>query len=384
MNAFSKEMAVSCFETEDLSNVLDIIRVANSHVEVDALRNETLKILHRKFQTENCTFFLSNHSGILVNPVAINLDSHHLYLYESHFRLFNPFDTDDVKQSDKVAVLDEHLFSKKEFFKTEYYNDFLKPTNIYHQLVIIIRSQKRLLGAIGLHRRKETGDFGNRELMMAQMIAPHLALALKNANLFVTLNKKGDFFQTICDCNSLGIAIFNEKLRPVYLNKKAVDICKRMKSAGVFFNENGLGGFPLPAECVEDCAALRYHRDDPSMFVEPPVRHRTVAASHMEKYSIQCQVIEADLTDFGGSHFLFTIEDVSESRKMDRSRLREDFELTKREMEIVDYIIKGYTNSEIADTVYISEGTVKNHLKSIFDKMDVKNRTSLIHKVLFS
>lgn len=375
---------MSRFDTEDVSNVLDIIRVANSHVEVDSLRNETLKILHRKFQTENCTFFLSNNSGNLVNPVAINLDAHNLYLYESHFRVYNPFDTEDVKNSDKVAVLDEHLFLKNEFFKTEYYNDFLKPSNIYHQLVIIIRSQKKLLGAIGLHRRKETGDFGNRELMIAQMIAPHLALALNNANLFVKMNEKGNFFQRICDCTSMGIAICNEKLRPVYLNKKVVDICARMKSAGVFFDEKGLDGFPLPAECVEDCAALRYHRDNPSMFMEPPVRQRTVAASHMEKYSIQCQVIDAELMNFGGSHFLFTVEDVSESRKMDRSRLREEFELTKREMEIVDYIIKGYTNSEIADTVYISEGTVKNHLKSIFDKMDVKNRTSLIHKVLFS
>ena len=128
---------MSRFDTEDVSNVLDIIRVANSHIEVDTLRNETLKILHRKFQTENCTFFLSNNSGNLVNPVAINLDAHNLYLYESHFRVYNPFDTEDVKNSDKVAVLDEHLFLKNEFFKTEYYNDFLKPSNIYHQLALL-------------------------------------------------------------------------------------------------------------------------------------------------------------------------------------------------------------------------------------------------------
>ncbi len=57
-----------------------------------------------------------------------------------------------------------------------------------------------------------------------------------------------------------------------------------------------------------------------------------------------------------------------------------DFMITKRELEIIQYVIQGYSNREIADVCFISEGTVKIHLNNIFQKVDVKNRTELSHR----
>jgi len=68
--------------------------------------------------------------------------------------------------------------------------------------------------------------------------------------------------------------------------------------------------------------------------------------------------------------------------KINDQVVKNDYHLTKRETEIVSYIIKGHKNAEIAKMLFISEGTVKNHLRNIFEKVKVKNRTSLIHKVL--
>ena len=51
--------------------------------------------------------------------------------------------------------------------------------------------------------------------------------------------------------------------------------------------------------------------------------------------------------------------------------------LSKREMEIVGHIIIGRSNHQIADRLYISEGTVKNHVYNIFQKTGVKNRVQL-------
>jgi|GEM_PF-4164299 len=51
--------------------------------------------------------------------------------------------------------------------------------------------------------------------------------------------------------------------------------------------------------------------------------------------------------------------------------------LTKRELEICGLIAKGLSSGQIAKLLYISEGTVKNHITSIFEKTGVKNRTQL-------
>lgn len=52
-------------------------------------------------------------------------------------------------------------------------------------------------------------------------------------------------------------------------------------------------------------------------------------------------------------------------------------DLTSREMELCGLIAEGYTNSEIAGILYISEGTVKNYISSIYDKFDLHDRTQL-------
>ncbi|HHW28343.1 MAG TPA: response regulator transcription factor [Syntrophomonadaceae bacterium] len=48
--------------------------------------------------------------------------------------------------------------------------------------------------------------------------------------------------------------------------------------------------------------------------------------------------------------------------------------LTKREQEVFTLLKKGQTNSEIASALYISESTVKSHLRSIFRKLGVNKR----------
>jgi DNA-binding NarL/FixJ family response regulator len=51
--------------------------------------------------------------------------------------------------------------------------------------------------------------------------------------------------------------------------------------------------------------------------------------------------------------------------------------LTKREMEIVRMVATGLRNKQIADQLNITEGTVKMHLHSIYDKLKVTGRVEL-------
>jgi DNA-binding NarL/FixJ family response regulator len=50
-------------------------------------------------------------------------------------------------------------------------------------------------------------------------------------------------------------------------------------------------------------------------------------------------------------------------------------ELTRREMEVLELVGKGLRNREIAERLFLSEKTVKNHISSIFMKLQVNDRT---------
>lgn len=58
--------------------------------------------------------------------------------------------------------------------------------------------------------------------------------------------------------------------------------------------------------------------------------------------------------------------------------VKEKFELTKREVEILREICDGKTNTQIADELFISESTVKAHIYNLFRKMDVRSRVEAV------
>jgi DNA-binding NarL/FixJ family response regulator len=71
---------------------------------------------------------------------------------------------------------------------------------------------------------------------------------------------------------------------------------------------------------------------------------------------------------------------------MPNGKPRERSPLSQREREIVALVAQGYKNKEMAEKMFISEQTVKNHLHNIFDKLGVSDRLELalyaIHKGL--
>jgi len=52
--------------------------------------------------------------------------------------------------------------------------------------------------------------------------------------------------------------------------------------------------------------------------------------------------------------------------------------LTKKEKEIVQFVLEGLSNKQISDKLFVSENTVKNHLAKIFSKLQVSNRLDLV------
>lgn len=66
-----------------------------------------------------------------------------------------------------------------------------------------------------------------------------------------------------------------------------------------------------------------------------------------------------------------------ENKKVPAGDIYEGKDLTDREKEICRLIAEGCTNSQIASILFISEGTVKNYMSSIYDKFDIHDRAKL-------
>ena len=57
---------------------------------------------------------------------------------------------------------------------------------------------------------------------------------------------------------------------------------------------------------------------------------------------------------------------------------KKDFDLlTQKEIEILEQIAKGLSNKEISEKLFLSEGTVRNYISGILEKLDLRDRTQL-------
>ena len=59
-------------------------------------------------------------------------------------------------------------------------------------------------------------------------------------------------------------------------------------------------------------------------------------------------------------------------------KLRGEERLTYREIEVLQMVCLGLSNHEIAEKLFLSEKTVKNHLTNIFRKINVNDRTQAV------
>lgn len=93
--------------------------------------------------------------------------------------------------------------------------------------------------------------------------------------------------------------------------------------------------------------------------------------------------------DMSKEEILETIRDVHAGKVIlpfqVEERLRERMhrpELTKRELAVLDFLVKGRSNKEIADFLGLSEDAVKSRLKGLFQKLGVQDRTGAVVSAL--
>lgn len=109
---------------------------------------------------------------------------------------------------------------------------------------------------------------------------------------------------------------------------------------------------------------------------------RAGATGYLLKDTPRNQVVEAIRGTVEGKAYLDpnvtgkVIEQTASQQVQPPSKITE--KLTEREEDVLRLMARGLTNSEIANQIHLSEGTVRNHVSAIFAKLDVSDRTQAV------
>lgn len=230
---------------------------------------------------------------------------------------------------------------------TEFYNDFFKTSHIHYDLAAIVSASSSVRGAVCVHRDHQRKPFTAEEVAILDMIAPFVGNHLErmaSASILSVFRTDSDKGVILCDAGG----------RVVYCNEAARALCSPFLR---------LDGVP---RLVQETSFVGYRLDD----------LETIAAGH------DLEVVSRDVVlEQGAPGRLITIEHRSRSAPDFTQVLQERFGLTEREIEVLEKVMAGGGNREIAQALFIAEVTVKKHLQNISVKVGARTRTGIAHAV---
>jgi DNA-binding CsgD family transcriptional regulator len=132
----------------------------------------------------------------------------------------------------------------------------------------------------------------------------------------------------------------------------------------------------VSSETKSECHKIEfYHSDQSSQDAEKlllgKIQELLSVLRTMEQTSVSIS-IEVETNNI--TEAIFQI-----NKKLNREIIISDQKLSLREVQILGFIMQGYTNIEIAEKLFISYETVKSHRKHILNKTGSKNTASLIN-----
>lgn len=217
---------------------------------------------------------------------------------------------------------------------TEYGRDFLQMAAISWETGIILQAQGDPVGALCLHRQRPNRDFSDRELLIIDALAPHLARVLNHFDLLEEIR----LGQISSDAGILSVGTDGERV----INAVAA---KALTENPDFLS----AGFPAsPSSLILKSSGTPYR-----------VRS-TLGRAKNER--------------------MILFEPLPQSETLLQSL--SSWNLTDRQREIVLKVVRGASNREIAESLSLTEHTVKDHLKAVYDKVGVHNRSKLTAKIL--
>ena len=361
--------------TQDLMDVLFISRKVFEYRKVDELRRAVLRLLERILEADSSTFFLISEPEKrlkLFRCVARGIDDKFLGLFHRYYHGLDPFPKKLFSAYTDVLITDE-VIPYRSLMRTEYYHDFLKPQCIHHQMSINLKSGNQLLGVVSLFRPRNVKAFSSKHKAKAKMMAPFLAGALEKTLAFDKIFKIEAIIKSIVsELPYKGIVVLDGSLEPVYYNENAVSIFSNLNQTKKHL-KTPLG--PLPKEVYLQCKDLL----NPAglRVTAKPHQHQFTILSpcNRQKISVHLRLIAL----WENPLLLVCLE--PEEHILCLSNQLKDRGLTRRELDVVYQLSVGLKNTEIGERLFISPYTVDNHLKSIYRKMNVKNRTSLVHRL---
>lgn len=222
---------------------------------------------------------------------------------------------------------------------------------------------------IRLYRRGTAGPFTEEDLEVSRIVAEALRIIMNGFFDKRALSKNQNIESILYEKITFGIMIFDEQLELLRYNHLAVQRLEKITGEREF--SKMLAGF---REILKQKIRSMERNHD-------MVLQEIVDGDYILEITIYKDLNDQNTLETYYTVSLYSARWFRNFLLMSFDGTLEKFHLTPRERDIVNLVVRGKNSKEIAADMNISLNTERDHLKNIFRKMGVRNRSELIIKV---
>jgi DNA-binding CsgD family transcriptional regulator len=270
---------------------------------------------------------------------------------------------DYLKEKEAAAAGSEALvyraldYSRGEIVvEAEPRSGFLAGQEDFHVACIRIIYQGQFLGEIYLHRSREKPDFDAEDLFVLRLLQPHISMVF---HIIHTVTAVSYLETEGGQLSKKGLCLLDGDLSLAGGNAAGLEM---LKTQTVF----GSSVLYHVKELCEDMSSGMKGSDLVLRTGTWKTNHGNLLAEIVSR--------RADRGRQRGQFFI-----VMEFEDGDPNIAEYKFKFTKREADIIDGVIQGKNNAQLAAALNVSENTVKTHIRSIYRKVGASNRTELTY-----
>jgi DNA-binding CsgD family transcriptional regulator len=342
----------------------EIIRLSHAGLDSRTFGIETVKQLRKAIPTD-VSFFATADPATLLFTSAVRDEV--LARATSQF-LEREFLQDDPVKFARLArgrspVESLGMATKGELARSARYREMLAPMDLGDELRAALVAGSKCWGFMCLHRERFSPDFTPAEAAFLARLVPHLAEGLRKALLL------GGSRATSPQQDGPGLVLLADDLSLVAITPTAEGWLAEVPES------SWPSSLELPDAVYAVAARLltleRGHHMPPDLM--PRIRLRSASGRWLVLHASRLRTKETE----GRIAVIF-----EEARPAEIAPLIVDaYGLTKREGQITQLVLRGLSTTEVSEQLHITPNTVRDHFKSIFDKVGVRSRRELVGQV---
>ena len=341
----------------DVGALLDFLRTLYTLRDLRSFRSHVISAVPKLVRSEITTYNEVNcakrqNATVSDPPDALDFpDSHRIF--NQHIPE-HPLIGHYARSGEPRVLKMSDFLTRRRFHSVGLYRDFYRRVGVEHQMALMLPAAPPLVIGIALNRGRP--DFTERERLLLNLIRPHLVQAYENATAVTTMAEESAAGMNATDHLGRAAIVLTRHDRVRLISTVADQLFAK------YFGSRRTGGLP---DCIKSWMEHQYSL---LASMKPPVP--LIVNREKERLIVRmlsdCDQVLLHLTE--------QVTAICPQAPQAQG-------LTTREAEVLAWVARGKTNSEVATILSVRLRTVKNHMERIFQKLGVESRTAAAVRV---